>query len=299
VNEPRLPRSTTLLVAVFLVVLVTLAILLIDWKGTPASEHFVRQDGFLIWAVLLCMQSALWAVLAPPLWSAQGRLRADYPTDRGTDVRIYISVAVIVAFATAFSLLFSSVHPDPPLTRFHVKLSLIGAVGYGVVALAGIGIWRVEVACAGLSDHERKRQLTEYLRLRGDLRRFLNAAALLVGAVTLSIGGLRGAILASDARADFPPVDVLYYGAYYSVLLALIYLPVYAVFRGAGHRLLDALLPLPSDEKARWADFYADRKALEAVLEIDVVTTKGLQTALAIGAPLITSAIGLLLGAGS
>ena len=141
--------------------------------------------------------------------------------------------------------------------------------------------------------------LVEYLRLRGDLRRFLDTAAAIIAAATLSTGGLRAAVVAKVHDAEFPPEYVLYYGAFFSLLLALVYAPALLACRATGRRLADALLPLPATAPESWAGWHADRGALEALLELDAATSKGMRTGLALIAPLLGSAIGLLLGTGA
>ncbi len=277
-------------------VVVTAAVLLFDWNASPASEEFVKDIRFLIWAVLLCTQSALWAILALPLWTSLHRLYSDYGASRGLVRQIALSTAVIVVLGVGFVFFYSPAVPDYPLAHHRAKLLILTAVGFGVTLLALIGMWLVEAASVRLASGRGENALPEYLRLRGDLRYFLTAAAVIIGAATLSTGALRSAILANVHGASFPPEYVLYYGAYFSLLLALAYAPAYFTFRQVGRDLENALLPLPKGSPNAWSDWYANRKALEGLLELDVATSKGLQTGLAIAAPFIGSAIGLLLG---
>jgi hypothetical protein len=290
------PRSTTWMVAVLCAVLLTVALLLFDWNASPASEGFVNDTRFLIWAALLCTQSALWAVLALPLGTSLRRLYSDYGATRALVGRIALSTAVIVVLVVGFEHFYYPAVPRYPFAHHGAKLIALTVVGFVVALLALIGMWLVEAASAQLPYARREKALPEYLRLRGDLRLFLSAAAAVIGAATLSAGALRGAILANVKGASFPPEYVLYYGAYFSALLTLAYAPAYLRFRDVGRHLLDALLPLPNDRPDSWADWYANRKALEGLLELDVATSKGLQTGLAIATPLVGSAIGLLLG---
>jgi len=285
-----------LLAGVCCAVVLTAALLLFDWNSSPESESFVKNVPFLIWAVLLCSQTALWTLLAIPLWRSLRGLVADYRFDRGIAARLAISVAV-VAFLVAVFVGFSvPVVPDYPFAHHRAKILTLTAGGFLVALVAMIGIWLVEAASTQLLLAPRERQLPEYLRLRADLRRFLGAAAAIIGAATLSTGGLRSAILSNVKGVEFPAEYVLYYGAYFSVVLLLAYAPAYLAFRDVGRHLLESLLPIPSDAPDSWADWYADRKALEGLLELDVATSKALQSGLAIATPFVGSAIGVLLG---
>jgi hypothetical protein len=286
----------TLMISVIGAVLLTVAVLLSDWRASPASERFVKNERFLIWAALLCAQSALWVILAPPIWRSLRRLLSEYGASRRLLVEIGVSAAVIVALVVGFVVVFGSTAPKYPLPHRATKLHILTGAGFLVTLLALVGMWLVEAAIGRTGNNQRTKAMVEYLRLRADLGRFLSAAAAIIAAATLSTGALRGAVLANVPGEKFPPEYVLYYGAYFSALLALAYAPAYITCREAGRRLADALLPLPDDESGSWADWYANRKALEAMMELDIATSKGMQTGLAVAAPFLGSAIGLLLG---
>jgi hypothetical protein len=284
------------MVVVLGAVLVTAAVLLFDWKASPASEDFVKNTRFLIWAVLLCAQTSLWAVLAVPLWTSLHRLYSDYGAGPGVVRRIALSTAVLIVLVVGFVFFYSPAVPDYPLAHHRAKGLVLTTVGFVITLLALVGIWLVGEASARLASADGGKAVPEYLVLRGELRRFLTAAAAIIGAATLSTGALRSAILANVHDASFPSEYVLYYGAYFSLLLALAYAPAYLTFREVGRDLVNTLLPLPRDGPDSWSDWYANRRALEGLLELDVATSKGLQTGLAIAAPFVGSAIGLLLG---
>ena len=59
------------MVAALCAVFLTAALLLFDWNASPASEEFVKDVRFLIWAALLCAQSAVWVAFALPLMARQ------------------------------------------------------------------------------------------------------------------------------------------------------------------------------------------------------------------------------------
>jgi len=98
------------------------------------------------------------------------------------------------------------------------------------------------------------------------------------------------------ARADEIPFDfVLLYGGFFSLLLALIYVPTFLELQAGGRRVrnLAADLPAPTDES--FDDVYTRRKNLGELLQLEVSTSSSLRAGVAILAPLTTSLIGLLL----
>src|SRR4029077_6337602 len=82
VSPGGLVRSVTVMTSVVVAVLLTLAVLLYHWQESLASKEFVESARFLIWAVLLCAQSALWVILIPPTWKSLRSLYSDFGADR-------------------------------------------------------------------------------------------------------------------------------------------------------------------------------------------------------------------------
>lgn len=287
------------LAAALLLGALTFLWLIWDRDGTRASEEFVDSDRFRIWISLLCIQSAAWGALALVLVGLVRRLYKAFPAPRQNRGRIALMALLVTVLALGFLAAYSSVAPYYPLTHRQLKLGVITLVGLAVALVAVVGMWVAAAALQDLSQFRQGGALSAYVRLRDELRRFLGFAAAIVGVALLSTGALRGAVLASPYGEEFPPEYVLYYGAYFSALLALAYAPAYLEFRGFGFKLLDALAPFPDNRAESWAEWYEERKALERFMELDVATGKGLRSGLAIAAPFAGSAVGLLFGAGA
>jgi hypothetical protein len=283
---------------VFLVVLgavlVTCLVLFFDWLSSPPkSKSFVETPWFLIWAVLLCAQSALWAVLAPMVWTSIQTLRHRYRFGWDTVRRIAISSVVVAVLVGAFVYFAYRAVPGYPFDHHKVKILVLTAAGFFVALSALIGLWLVEAAVAMPSFGG---TLAEYLELRGRLQGFLAAAAAIVGAAMLATGGLRTAITSNVPGAKFPSQYSLYYGAYLSVVLLIAYLPAHLALRRVGEKLLDEYVPVPTAVPRSWSDWLSERGAVESLLQLDAAFGKSLQTGLAIATPFIGSAIGVLLG---
>jgi hypothetical protein len=277
----------------------TVRLLLWDGDGTQASEKFIDSDRFRIWASLLCIQSAAWAVLLLVLGKSLRRLWRAHPAARRSWRRIALMSIAIVVLAFGFVVAYAPVAPYYPLTHRHLKLGVITAVGLLVALVAIIGMWLAAAALEGRSPYRRGGALSSYVSLRDELRRFLGFAAAIIGGAMLSTGALRGAVLASPDGGEFPAEYVLYYGAYFSALIAVAYAPAYLKFQRFGLKLVNALVPLSRRGTNSWAEWYAERKALEGFVGLEMATGKGLRGGLAIMAPLAGSAVGLLLGTGA
>jgi hypothetical protein len=300
-GEPTGRAGAGLMLAVLAAVLADAAFLVLrahDY-GDEAVE-FIARDRSLVWVVLHCIESGLWVVVGTLLWHKLRRLRDAYGVDRGLAARLAVSSTVILALALGFAVIRAEGIPPYPLSG-GVEYGRYGflLLGFGIMAMAIVGLWLAEAAAARIPGLPADERLAEYLRLRRELQGFLLAAAVLIGMLLLVGAGLRGAILDWKADASFPAEFILYSGAFYSTLLALAYAPAMITFRRIAGRLRDELLPVPGSRTASWADFVAECKALDTLLELDIAGGKALQTALAIATPLLGSAVGLLLGIGA
>jgi hypothetical protein len=170
------------------------------------------------------------------------------------------------------------------------------AVGFFVMSLAIISMSLAGAAAASVLKASPDRQLHEYRRLRADLHDFLNAAA----AIIIVAAALRAAVIAATESAEgFPPEYLVYFGGFYSALLAFAYAPAHRAHHKAGTVLRDKLLPIPAGPVDSWADWLAERKALDALLQLDVVSSKAITTGLAFATPLLGAGAGLVLGIGA
>ena len=301
-DEAQGRTGAALMLVVLGAVLLTTGVLALQGAASEESGAFLRNDRTMLWAVLLCVQSALWAVLGTSLLRSHGRIRRRHFEDgvgRELIGRLAISIVVVVALASAFALIGASLIPEYPLAHRSILRAGLSAVGFFVMALAITGMWLVEASVGSVRDAPPEQQLARYLGLRGELHDVLGAAAAIIGMTILVGAGLRGAILDAVAGARFPAEYLLYYGAYYSALLALAYSPAHVAFRRVGLELRDRLQPFPSAGAQPWAQWYADRKALESLLELNLSNSRTLQTGLAIATPVLGSAFGLLLGIGT
>ena len=130
------------------------------------------------------------------------------------------------------------------------------------------------------------------------LSRFLTVAGGVIGLTILATGALRNTLISIEVlpKETFPPEMVLAYGAYFTIILALVYLPAYNALRSVGLQICEALLPFPALEADAFGKWYSARKNFESFLQLEVTAWQNAQTSLAIFAPLLGGAISLLVG---
>jgi hypothetical protein len=198
--------------------------------------------------------------------------------------------------------LFPRVLPDYPLPYHKAKVLAESGASYVVGLLAAVGIWLVHAAVrAELGTVRGPDQVGDFLRLRGHLNRLLAVEGTLIGAAVLAAGGLRNALVAGKVveAADYSSLYILFYGAFFTMLLALAYVPTDLALIAAGHRLCEVIAPMPPLASDAWMEWYKVRGTLEDFLQLRVGPGTSLRAALAILAPLSSSLIALLVGVGS
>ncbi len=120
----------------------------------------------------------------------------------------------------------------------------------------------------------------------------VTAFAVAVVAAIANSGALRASFLAAHpARsAEFPPANVLLYGAFFAVILSVITIPLVASWRACALRVVERTCPLPPDGQPT-EDWFSARARLERLLHLDVPLLRNPLTALSIFVPLITAAL--------
>jgi len=232
----------------------------------------------------------------PIVWSHGRRALAQLPARRPPVLEAlgYCvgAVALIAAYMVVAAVAFSHLRPVGTLPylpeRFAIVfLAVALAVAPGIMALSRVG-------GASLRSSARPADLVAW---RAILQSQLAALGALVALSTLTTAAFRNAILAAypGRAADFPAVDVLLFGAWLTVLLALIYVPPSERLRRHAQVLVDKAFPIPDQFHGDWQQQLQRRRDLAAVLRIDETSGNSIQNALIIGGPLITSALTLLI----
>ncbi len=266
---------------------------------------FIRKPQSQVWILMVSAQFALWGSVISPLWRWKAEVKPPSGDQRPLVVRLKAILAILFfAIPTYFFLAI----PDSGLAHHDAKLTIINLVGAYVAITAAAGIWNVRATIEATFARRRpdegmgmtaKQWAADILRLRQKLQRFIGLLGAMVGLGTLTKGALRQAFLASGgAPSLFPSEFILIHGAYFSCLLALVYVPTHSLLAEAGNRLVDAVFPIASSDLdlKKSAGWQADRKALEDLLQVGTAATDDLRASLSILAPLATGIVSIWLG---
>ena len=257
-----------------------------------AGRQFLRRPETLVWLTLLTAQAGLWVVG----WGAVRGLLAQLIQGRSREVSItgFALIGVLVVAVIVVPAVTTPTATPLPLHRPKV----IAFIVLGALAAAPWieAIWRVgtiaRMSPTPVVDQSRPHAFDTYLRLRELLGHAVVVLGVIVAGITLTTGALRLAVLAHTPAANFPISSVLVYGGFFSLLLALIYVPVQLRVIQLGIRLRDGAVPITATDGL---DKFKRRGEAETVLQLTTGPIASMQAGLAVLAPLLTALLAQLL----
>jgi uncharacterized membrane protein YagU involved in acid resistance len=271
-----------------------IGLLLLGGFQTNRSKAFVESTGFAVWAATIGVQTAFWVIVAGPLWAGLATVWRRAKLGRPATVAI---AAALILILIVFPL-FSQAGEIPwPLWGHHSKtraLTIIGGLLVGVPALSGIALVQQQVRRRETEPIDDEDVRTA-LEARTEMLRFLSVAGAVIGLAVLAAGALRKATVPTFVReGDFPQEGVLLYGAFFTGLLLLVYVPSHLALRALGLKIREHYFPLsqmPDPDADSFKGWLDKRTSLETLLQLNITPSQQLQTSLFILAPLLSAVI--------
>lgn len=274
-------------------------LLLVGWPSTPLVQTFIGTPEFLIWLYLV---SLLFAIL--PLCAIYGTIIVIQLYSKGQRLSwrsLLALLILLVLFFLPFMTLahFPKVLPPVDLPSFEARVETV-TLFCGVCATpAAIGVLLMPGAIQQLNSDSSSFS-KRYFQAKAQLNGLLGAIGLIIGLGTLTTGALQRALSvfyqASQLADDnaFPPILAIVYGAYFSVILILLYWPLEQGLHRRAKQFLDTHIPLPVPTSEDWEKVYAKRQI--AINWLDCNNAKlTVRSGLAIFAPLLSGLISYLL----
>ncbi|MEU3622097.1 hypothetical protein BS329_00520 [Amycolatopsis coloradensis] len=184
-----------------------------------------------------------------------------------------------------------------PTTAIGISRTLL-ALGLIAAAPAVLGLWLNHTRLRRISrvlDGETRARADDVLGELLDCKRAnevcLTVLALIVSTAVIDAGAQRRAFLATGTPKEaFPAESVLLYGALFTAISLLLYVPVFLAWKTRSVRLVDEIYPLPRDARPT-EDWLAGRARLTQLLGTDATVGKTVTVAFGILAPLAVSAL--------
>jgi hypothetical protein len=203
----------------------------------------------------------------------------------------------LVLIVIVFPLLSSAARISWPLWGHSLKihaLTIVGGLLVGIPALLGIALVQQQI-----NDREagplQKDDVATSIQARSDILRFLSVAGAVIGLAVLAAGALRKATVpGSVADSEFPQEGILLYGAFFTGLLLLVYVPAHLALKRLGMKIRDHYFPLsqmPTPDSDPFKGWLDKRTTLETILQLNVTPSQQLLASLFILAPLISAVI--------
>ena len=261
------------------------AFALLEWADWGATRDPGARGGGAeldVWQFLVTASVVVWAVLA-----ATGlRLLSDLPARGGRQTALFVSWVYVVIAAV---LVAGGIRNPYVMDGQDWKIPLLHVVaGIATLPLL-VALKRVQLAAA--DDDGWSTTARDVARLRS-LRRASSTATAALGAVialaVIATGALREATLAAKLEPA-PETFVLVYGAWFTGVVAAVYLHVFGALEARGRRMLEAAAPLPDVTPESLAAFAArrgERAEIAAELELGGDARRNLEGLVAVLAPL-------------
>ncbi|WP_181771121.1 hypothetical protein [Amycolatopsis pittospori] len=255
---------------------------------------------FVVWSLLIAASAVLFAFLFAHSVPLTAWLRLAGVAVWKPALAYVVFAAILFAFQWKIG---SPIGDLKPTTAIGVSRTLL-ALGLVAAAPAVLGLWLNHTRLRRISrvldgeTTERERavdvlgELLECKRANGSC---LMVLALIVSTAVIDAGAQRRAFLATGTPKEaFPPEGVLLYGALFTAISLLLYVPVFLAWKARCLRVVDEIYPLPADARPT-EDWQAGRARLTHLMGTDNTVGKTVTAAFGILAPLLTGVLSVVL----
>ena len=249
-----------------------------------------------LWFLLVAVQAASWAFCAGYLAST---FQTVWTRHAGSKLwgfcHAMVPTLLLALSLYAYSSTAGSIRPDrlggvtlnqgPSFATFGVILALCAVAGMFFVRHA-----LLDVPPTNGPD------LSRFIFLKSRLQVFLNIAALTLSLGILGTAAMRSAVNAENGETYFPAEYVIMYGAIFTLLLLIAYVPVKMSFWAFGSDLAAELMSSPPNTSPDLVKWLEDKGKLEKALDLDLTSLSALVGPIAAILPVLSGWIAILLG---
>ncbi len=266
-----------------------------QYQGAEANS-FVNDPDFFLWSLVISLEVGIFLMAMPGLASYVCSLKAHRSPHRWWILtNLVVLIALFLVPVVIGQVLIEGLS-DWPLENLFWKVQGIVLLA-GFTALAGfLVILLVQVASQEISVISNSMQdvLDDFAQRKAYLDRSLFAIGAIIGVGILATGILRDLSLEHiDAvtTENYPKSFVVAYGAYFSIMLALVFVPAQAALTNRGRRILTAWAHLGSIDEPEWETALSKRRTLEQTLHLSGNPLERFQVGISLMAPILGAAV--------
>lgn len=244
----QLPDHPIILTAIALIAAIVAPCYVTRWdlQFLPARSGAPAFAKLQLWLLAVAIQAALWALcaiwLASVFYAGWTEWSAGVPLKGRILAEAVLSAGALAAVLSVYSRKASSRSEIPPSTV--CGISIQGSppfASFGVVlAVASVAcMFFVRLELLARFDQIAKDDVTSYLFLASQVSTYLFIATLILSLGTLGTAALRTAINADRGDTYFPVEYVIAYGAVYTLILIIAYIPIKISFVKVGTAIVN------------------------------------------------------------
>lgn len=287
------------LLGAFFGFLIGLLILFFDYSNI--DPEFLERSETRFWLFLLCLQFTFSGATFFPLIEFLRNLRRNFKLSYAfiflSGIIWFIFYIPLVTFASQGFFKYQCQYPFGATWFKSVTIGVFVAVSS---AIGGCCILYIEGALRKICENPDEFSVSQYRYLKEKLFRILLFLCSNLTLFTLIIAAKLNVMRTIPTCASQPavkePFVILFYGVFYSALLALTYLPTYLHTFDVGHRLSEALLPSKFPKEDEWDIWYERNEKLERALGIKTNLLENAFTIITVLIPVASSVYSLMAG---
>ena len=269
--------------------------LLLTYGNSAIAVPRNNDPGFAkaqLWFFLVAVQGATWtvcAVLLVSTFATVWRRRIGEPVHNL--LRALVPTGLLVAALVVYHRAAGAAGLPSEVGGIALNRSLRFAtfgIVLAVVAVACMFFVRRTLLDATLD-------VSSYLFLKSQFDVFLGIAAIILSLGVVGSAALRGALNAKHGPTFFPAEYVVLYGAIFTLLLLIAYLPGRVSFWRAGSSLVGELMGAPPSTQAPLVKWLEDKGKLEKALDLELTSASALIGPAAAVLPLLSGWVSTLL----
>ncbi len=299
----RIRPAVDAVVAIVAIVLVARYLSAVDGTG-PNHRSYGELLEYRVWAALAATSLVVWVLLVGR--TLHIALRPLRDNDLPWSVRLQRGLAPLFMYGVVLWALVLGAVPlagiglvDPLAPELGHRAFLLVTAGVLAAGPPVVGMWQtygrlreLSMAIAGRAGGwTPSRFLAELRETWRHAQRCLAVLSILVALGTVLVGAFRNTLLAAGYTAkELPGSVVLLYGAFFTVLSLIVYVPLFIAWRSRVTDYIDRIYPLPDDGRPS-EEWMAGRARLLTLLGADITLARNLTAAAGILAPLATSVL--------